>query len=102
MVLTVPHSGSPLMLEVTFIQLAPPSRVRWTSPSSLPTQMSPFSFGDSAIAKTVSYHSTPVLSPVIGPPDHFCFDLSLRVRSGLIAFQDWPPSSVLNTTLAPW
>jgi hypothetical protein len=29
----------------------------------------------------------PVLSPVIGPPDHFCFDLSLVVRSGLMAVQ---------------
>ena len=28
-----------------------------------------------------------MLSPVIGPPDHFCFDLSLCVRSGLIAVQ---------------
>src|SRR2546428_13973804 len=100
--LIVPHSGIPLMFGVRFVQLAPPSRVTCTSASSLPTQMSPFSFGDSATAKIVSYHSTPVLSPVIGPPDHFCFDLSLRVRSGLIAFQDWPPSSVLNSTLAAW
>src|SRR2546426_12433781 len=102
MQLTVPHSGIPLTFGVRFAHWAPPSRVRCTNPSSLPTQMSPSSRGDSATAKIVSYHSTPVLSPVIGPPDHFCFDLSLRVRSGLIAFHDWPPSSVLNRTLAAW
>src|SRR2546427_12865482 len=100
--LTVAHSGIPLMFGVTFVQLAPPSRVTCTSASSLPTQMSPFSLGDSATAKTVSYHSTPVLSPVIGPPDHFCFDLSLRVKSGLIASQVCPAFEVLNTTLPPW
>jgi hypothetical protein len=43
-----------------------------------------------------------VLSPVIGPPDHCCFDASLRVRSALIAVQLWPPSAVRNSTLAPW
>src|SRR5882672_2699026 len=102
MTLTVPHSGSPLIADVTLVQCTPASRVTCTSPSSVPAQMSPFCFGDSATAKIVSYHSTPVLSPVIGPPDHFCFDLSLRVKSGLIAFQDWPPSSVLNRTLAAW
>ena len=31
-----------------------------------------------------------VLSLVIGPPEEICFDLSLRVRSGLMAFQLWP------------
>ena len=102
MELTVPQSGIPLMFAVRFVQSTPPLRVTCTRPSSLPTQMSPFSFCDSATAKIVSYHSTPVLSPVIGPPDHFCFVLSLRVRSGLIAFQVWPPSSVRNSTLAAW
>jgi hypothetical protein len=38
---------------VTFVQVLPPSRVTWTSPSSEPTQMSPGSRGDSAIAKIV-------------------------------------------------
>ena len=40
------HSASPL--GVTFFQVAPPSRVRWTSPSSLPVQITPRSWGDSA------------------------------------------------------
>src|SRR5262245_57972852 len=98
--LTVPHSGAPR--GVTLSHLPPASRVTCTRPSSLPAQMSPFSFGDSATAKMVQYHSTPVLSPVTGPPDHFCFDLSLRVRSGLMAVQVWPPSVVRNSTLPPW
>src|SRR2546426_9848881 len=37
----------------------------------------------------------------MGPPLVTCFDLSLRVRSGLIAAQCSPPSVVLNTTLPP-
>src|SRR3989441_12957133 len=37
----------------------------------------------------------------MGPPLVTCFDLSLRVRSGLIAAQCSPPSAVLNTTLPP-
>ncbi len=78
--LTVAHSGSPAMAPVTLVQVFPPSRVTWTRPSSLPAQMTPFCFGDSAIAKTVPYTSTPVLSPVIGPPAHFCF--ACRCGSG--------------------
>src|SRR5437016_1732519 len=37
------------------------------------------------------------MSRVIGPPEGFCFDLSLRVRSGLIAVQLWPPLVDLNS-----
>ncbi len=90
MTLTVPHSGRPGTFGVTFVHVVPSSRETWTSPSSEPTQRSPFSRGDSAIAKIVPYHSTPVLSPVIGPPDHFCLLSSSRVRSGLIASQRLP------------
>jgi hypothetical protein len=39
---------------VTFCQLVPSSRVTWTRPSSLPTQITPFSSGESAIEKIVS------------------------------------------------
>ena len=39
------HSASPF--GVTFFQVAPPSRVNWTRPSSLPVQITPFSWGDS-------------------------------------------------------
>ncbi len=44
----------------------------------------------------------PVLSPVMGPPDHCCFAGSLRVRSPLMAVHDCPPSVVRKSTLAPW
>src|SRR5215813_4809890 len=97
---TVPHSGSPG--GVTLLHSLPPSVVTWTNPSSLPAQRRSFCFGDSAMAKTVSYTSTPVLSPVIGPPDHFCLLLSFRVRSLLTAFHVLPPSRVRNRTLAAW
>src|SRR5580704_13911566 len=31
------------------------------------------------------------MSSVMGPPEGFCLDLSLRVRSGLMGVQLWPP-----------
>ena len=42
-----------------------------------------------------------VLSLVIGPPEGPCFDVSLRVRSGLITCQVCPSSIDLNRTCAP-
>ena len=86
--LTVPHSGKFGIAAVTFFQFFPSSVVTCTSPSSLPAQMRPFCFGDSAIAKTVPNVSTPVPSPVMGPPVHVCFDLSFLVRSGLMTSHD--------------
>src|SRR5438477_12514031 len=94
--LTVPHSG--IALGVTFSQCCPPSRVSCTTPSSVPAQIRSFCTGDSTTEKIVSYTSTPVLSLVIGPPEAICFDLSLRVRSGLMIDQLIPPSFVLNNT----
>src|SRR5512146_1190906 len=47
---------------VTSVQLAPPSRDRWIRPSSDPAHSSPAATGDSASAKTVPYHSVPVMS----------------------------------------
>src|SRR5438128_42190 len=101
---TVAHFGRPLRLSVTLIQCSPPSRLTWTRPSSLPAQRTPlpFSAGDSARAKIVQYTSAPVLSPVIGPPDHSCLLLSSRVRSLLIAFQVFPPSGDRKRMLPAW
>src|SRR3989442_785984 len=82
MLLTVPHAGSPGRFAVTLVQCAPASRVTCTWPSLVPAQMTPFSFGDSAIAKTTPAYSTPTLSGV-SPPEICCFDLSPVVRSGL-------------------
>src|SRR5260370_30520151 len=100
MQLIVPHSGRPLMLLVTLVQVLPPSDDTLTRPSSVPAQSRSFCRGDSAMAKMVPYTSTPVLSPVIGPPDHCCLVLSLRVRSPLIAAHFRPASLVMNNTLA--
>src|SRR5262245_57107733 len=99
---TVPQFGMSGMFFVTLSQLLPLSRLTWTRPSSLPAHRTPACFGDSARAKIVQYTSAPVLSPVIGPPENFCLDLSSRVRSGLTAFHVLPPSCVRNSTLAPW
>src|SRR5262245_54826496 len=86
---------------VTFCQVFPPSRVKCNRPSSDPHQITPGSWGDSTPQKMVQYTSTPVLSLVIGPPEGFCFDLSLRVKSGLMPVQKWPSFVVLNKTLLP-
>src|ERR1043166_10292854 len=88
MLLTVPHSGRLGMFLVTLVQFLPPSRVTWTSPSLVPAQSVPASFGDSAMAKTTPAYSTPMLSGV-RPPELPIFDLSLRVRSGLMTCHGW-------------
>ena len=50
---TVPQGGRSGIESDTFCQVAPPSRVTWTSPSSEPTQITPSSRGDSMAAKMV-------------------------------------------------
>jgi hypothetical protein len=45
--------NSPSVGGVTSVQVLPPSRVRWMSPSSDPAQIRPFTRGDSASAKIV-------------------------------------------------
>src|SRR5437763_12053877 len=99
---TVPQSGKFGMAAVTFFQVLPLSGETWTRPSSLPAQSWPGVLYDSATAKIVQYISAPVLSPVIGPPDHCCLFLSLRVRSPLIFAQLWPPLVERKRTLAAW
>ena len=64
--------------------------------------MTPFSCGDSASAKIVSYTSTPVMSVVIGPPDLPCFALSLRVRSGDISSHVSPSSRLRSRICDAW
>src|SRR5512138_2644182 len=97
---TDPQVGMPGRFAVTFVHVLPPSRVSCTSPSFVPTQISPFSAFDSAIAYTTSAYSTPMLSGV-RPPEISCFDLSLRVRSGLITRQVRPPSLDMWTNWLP-
>src|SRR5213075_104091 len=98
MIDTVLHSG---IFGVTFAQFLPSSVVTWTKPSSVPAQIVPCFFGDSASAKTVSYYSTDVMSRGRGPPLGCCLLLSLRVRSPLICVHVFPWSVVLKTLSAP-
>src|ERR1044072_6952316 len=93
MLLTVPHESMLGIFLVTFVQFLPPSRVICTMPSFVPAQISPASFGDSAIANTTGAYSTPMLSPD-RPPENPCLVLSFEVRSGLINCQLLPPSVV--------
>src|SRR4051794_6425547 len=97
---TEPHVGMFGTLAVTFVHVFPPSRVTCTRPSLLPVQINPFCARDSAIAYTTSPYSTPMLSGV-SPPDEPCFDLSLRVRSGLMTRQLRPPSLDMCTNWLP-
>jgi len=82
-----PRSGG-----VTFVHVFPPSRVRCTSPSSLPAQITPCASGDSATAKAIAYHSVPVMSPWIGPPERCSVRGSARERSGEMRSHALPPS----------
>src|SRR6476660_5861053 len=100
MLLTVPHAGSPVRFAVTLLHCDPPFRVTCTCPSFVPAQMTPFSFGDSAIAKTTPAYSTPTLSGV-NPPERICRDLSFRLRSGLITSHVCPPFVVRWTCCDP-
>src|SRR5438445_554616 len=85
---------------VTFCQVAPPSRVTCTSPSSLPAQINPFTNGDSATANAMAYHSVPVMSPWIGPPLRPSVRGSARERSGEIFVHELPPFVLLKTYCA--
>src|SRR5690242_16518868 len=96
-----PSGGSPLMCGRTFVQCAPPSRVTWTFPSSVPIQITFESLGASVMLRIVLYVSAPLMSYSLGPPLVRCLLLSLFERSGLITVQCAPPSVDLKSTLAP-
>src|SRR5712691_5434577 len=100
MLLTVLQASILGRLFVTFVQFLQLSRVICTIPSFVPAQITPASFGDSAIAKTTGAYSTPILSPV-SPPENPCRLLSFEVRSGLITCQLFPPSVVTCTYWLP-
>ena len=88
------------MFLVTFTQLSPPSRVRCTSPSLLPTQMTPSSSGDSAMANNTAAY-VGLVSSGVSPPVFSCLDSSFVVRSGLMTCQLCPPSVVWWTCWLP-
>ena len=75
--------------------------VTCTRPSSDPVQITLSVSGEKAIDEMVPNISSPVTSALIGPPGRASLLLSLRVRSGLIAFQWVPSSRVSNSTFAP-
>ena len=100
--LTQVFFGSPGTLPATFVHVLPPSRVTWTLPSSVPTQMTLRFFGDSEMTKMVQWFSA-VESSSVNPPDSccFCFSGSLVVRSGEIRSHDSPLSRERNRNCAP-
>src|SRR5207237_1249349 len=89
-----------LMFLVTFFQVLPPSRVRFTWPSLLPVQITPSLRGDSAMAYRVQPSNVKRLS-LLMPPEFCWWLLSLVVRSGLITVQLWPPLVVWCTYWLP-
>src|SRR6266851_2153497 len=82
----LPHGGSFGIAPVTSLHVAPPSRVRCTSPSFEPAHRTPACRGDSAMANRVAPSKVMRLS-VVTPPELCSWVVSLRVRSGLITFQ---------------
>ena len=75
--------SGPRRRSARLVQFAPSSRVSWTLPSSVPTQITPRWSGLGAIVRIVVWFSAPVPSFVM-PPDssYFCFSGSFVVRSG--------------------
>src|SRR5437868_14002141 len=96
-----PHCGRFAILAVALVQFFPPSRVTWTTPSSVPTQIVLGSTGEIDIERIAPTVSAPLRSSEIGPPLLCCLAWSLRVRSGLIGVQLLPPSVERNRTLPP-
>ena len=97
---TTPHDGSPATFFVTSFHFAPPSRVYQIFPSFVPAQISPREISDGAIAKITSPANCPRLSETM-PPDEMMRPGSCVDRSGLIAFQLWPPFFVAKITWQP-
>ncbi len=95
----LPQGGS-FMAAVTSVHVAPASLVMCTRPSFDPTQITPFCTGDSAMANSVAPSKVIRLSVEVPPELCWCV-VSLRVRSGLIAFQLAPPSVVRWTNWLP-
>src|SRR5579862_2143979 len=79
---------------VTFVHVLPSSRVTKKGPSFEPVQITPFSSGDSAIAYSVLYTSSPVTSRVIGSPLTPWQHAGCAVRSGEIFSHVTPLSRV--------
>src|SRR5262245_50961464 len=100
--LTHDAAGRSLVLAVRLLQLLPALRESWTLPSSVPTQITFASRGDSLIAKIVVCISADELSTVM-PPDCSCCCLvgSLVVRSGEIRSQLSPRSRERNRNCDP-
>src|SRR5690349_17761657 len=96
-----PHCGRFGMLPVTLDQVAPPSLVTCTTPSSVPTQMILGSSGEMVNERMQPNVSAPLMSYSMLPPLVSCLDLSLRVRSGLMGVQCAPPSVDLKRTFPP-
>ena len=91
----------PGTLRRTFAHVFPPSRVTWTLPSSVPTQITLESSGDGAMLSSVVWNSAAVLSVTIWPPEFCCFFGSFVVRSGEITSQEFPKSRDRKSTLPP-
>ncbi len=79
------------------VQVAPPSRVTCTLPSSVPTQMTSGSIGDWEIEVVEPCVSAPELSGVRPPLSPSTFSGSSLERSGLMIDHVSPLSVVLKT-----
>ena len=83
----MPQAGSPF--GVTSFQVVPPSSVRWTSPLSVPTQISRASRGEISMVQIVPKPQGRAFSSVTSPAQSFAFG-SVPVRSGLAFSQLFP------------
>src|SRR5688572_5606043 len=82
---------------VTFFHVRPPSNVTWISPSSLPAQrMFSFRYDGAMVYTTPGCRDVAVRSPAYLPTLGGTTE-SVRVRSGEISRQLWPPFVVCQT-----
>src|SRR5215467_11891978 len=81
-------------------QWAPPSRVTWTSPVSVPTQISWGDRGEGSTEVIVPYPHA-IASGIATSPSQCCAPAVLPVRSGLITLQRFPRSELRNRISPP-
>src|ERR1019366_4509583 len=93
---------SPTPLGVTFCHVFPPSKVRWSSPVSLPAHIWAAFRGEGAMLYTTPKPRSFAFCAMVGPADFSLATFGAApVRSGLIFAQCKPPSVVLITYCVP-
>src|ERR1043166_4534058 len=98
MIETLLHGFDRIAAGVTSFQVAPPSRVTWICPSSVPAQIQRAFTNDGAMVYTTPGCRAEAVGDVAYLPTFAGTSESVRVRSGEILPQLCPPVVVRHTT----